>query len=94
MINVYHEGKVISRVRYNNNLDALREGRWSCGELGRHKGIAKLSNGLYVLIKGTEWQGEITTAGVISKSEALQEIINSGNLNLLTEPRFAELGFV
>ena len=63
----------------------------ACGSTGRHKGLTKLKHGQYVLIHGTQWQGERDWAEIISKKEALQEVLRSGNLELLEEKRFCEL---
>lgn len=50
-VNVYDEEEnVIGRVRYNNNLDYWDGSNWTCGGLGKHKGLTKLRDGRYVLI--------------------------------------------
>lgn len=88
MIPVYNgyfggDGDVIARVHYNNNLDRWNGRDWSCGDVGRHKGLTRLKDGRFVLIFGTQWQGEQDYAEIISKEEALQEILKSGNEKLL-----------
>jgi L-cysteine desulfidase len=83
MINVYEDGRIIARVNYNSNLDYWDGHNWTCGGVGYHKGITKLKSGKYVLIYGTQWEGERDYAEVISKEEALQEILRSGNESLL-----------
>lgn len=91
-VSVYdEEGKVVGRVRYNNNLDYWDGRNWTCGSTGRHKGLTKLRDGRYVLIHGTQWQGEKDRAEIISPQEALQEILKSGNDDLLNTEKFAEL---
>jgi hypothetical protein len=65
--------------------------RPACGETGRHKGLTKLRDGRYVLIHGTQWQGERHWAEIISPEQALQEILKSGNVELLEKKKFAEL---
>lgn len=91
-VNVYDSsGNVIGRVRYNSNLDFWDGRNWSCGETGRHKGLTKLKDGRYVLIHGTQWQGEKDWAEVISKEQALQEMLKTQKLELLETKKFREL---
>jgi len=86
-MNVYdEEGQVIGKVRYNTDLDLLGGGR-----TGRHQGIAKLKNGRYVLIHGTERKGERDSAEVVTAEEALQAILKSGHDELLETKKFKEL---
>jgi hypothetical protein len=92
MVNVLDEsGNVIGRVKYNNNLDYWDGRNWINGGPGRHKGITKLKDGRYVIIHGTEWIGEDDFARVVSPEVALQEILKSGNDELLNKKRFSEL---
>ena len=90
-VNVYENGEVIARVRYNQNLDYWNGRNWQNGGMGRHKGITKLKDGRYVIIIGTDWQGERDYAYVVDADEALQEILKSGNTELLETKRFYEL---
>ena len=90
-VNVYEDGDVIARVRYNQDLDFWNGRNWQNGGVGRHKGITKLRDGRYVLIHGTNWQGEKDWAEIISPEQALQEILKSGNTELLETKKFAEL---
>ena len=91
-VNVCDEnGNVIARVENNNNLDFYDGSNWTCGSTGRHKGLTKLKDGRYVLIHGTQWQGEEDCAEIITAEEALQQILRSGNDELLEENRFIEL---
>jgi hypothetical protein len=95
-VNVYEnqydlDGDVIARVRYNQNLDYWDGRNWTNGGVGRHKGLTKLRDGRYVLIHGTNWQGEKDWAEIISPEQALQEILKSGNTELLDTKKFAEL---
>ena len=71
------DGDVIARVRYNQNLDYWDGRNWQNGGVGRHKGITKLRDGRYVLIHGTNWQGEKDWAEIISPEQALQEILKA-----------------
>jgi hypothetical protein len=90
-VNVYEDGDVIARVRYNQDLDFWNGRNWQNGGVGRHKGITKLRDGRYVLIHGTDWQGEKDWAEIISPEQALQEVLKSGNTELLDTKKFAEL---
>lgn len=85
MVNVYDEdGKVIARVKYNNELDFWDGNNWTCGSTGRHLGISRLrKSGKYVLIHGTQWQGEQDSAEIVSDETAYQAIVSSGNTELL-----------
>ena len=90
-VNVYENQDVIARVRYKQNLDYWDGRNWTNGGTGRHKGLTKLRDGRYVLIHGTNWQGEKDWAEIISPEQALQEILKSGNTDLLETKKFAEL---
>lgn len=85
MLPVYDDNEnIIGRVNYNDNLDFWDGRNRTCGSTGRHKGLTRLKkSGLYVLIHGTQWQGERDYAEVISEEEAFQEIMSSGNTELL-----------
>lgn len=90
MINVYDEsGEIIAEVEYNNNLDYWDGSNYTCGSTGLHKGLTRLADGSYVLINGSQWQGSRDTAHIISKEEACQEILHSGNTDLFNN--FPEL---
>lgn len=88
---VYDYDRVIAWVKYNSNLDYWNGRNWTCGGLGLHKGLAKLKDGRYILIHGTDWQGERDWGEIISPRRALEEVIKSGNTDLLEQPRFKEL---
>lgn len=53
--------------------------------------MTKLKDGRYVLIHGTQWQGERDWAEIISPEQAVQEILKSGNVDLLNTKKFKEL---
>ena len=93
-VNVYrdemHED-IIARVRYNADLDHWDGHNNTCGSVGRHLGITKLKTGEYVLIHGTQWQGERDTAEIVSPMDALQAILQSGNVELLETKKFSGL---
>jgi len=83
MVNVFNDrNEVIGQVEYNSNLDFYDGRNYTCGSTGRHKGLAQLEDGRYVLIYGTQWQNERDHAVVITPEEAVQEILKSGNENL------------
>ena len=90
-VNVLQNGDVIARVRYNQNLDYWDGRNWQNGGMGRHKGITKLKDSRYVIIIGTDWQGERDYAYIVDADEALQEILKSQNLDLLETKKFKEL---
>ena len=95
-VNVYAnrydlDGDVIARVRYNSALDYWDGSNWLNGGMGRHKGITKLKDGRYVIIIGSDWQGERDYAYIVDADEALQEILKAQRLELLDTKKFAEL---
>jgi hypothetical protein len=90
-VNVYDGDEVVARVRYNACLDYWDGHNWTSGSTGRHKGLTKLRDGRYVLIHGTQWQGERDWAEIITAEEALQEILKSGNADLLGMKKFKDL---
>lgn len=91
-VNVYDgDDDVIARVRYNTDLDYWDGRNWTNGGTGKHKGITKLKDGRYVLIHGTDWEGEKDWAEVISAEQALQEILKAQKLELLDTKKFKEL---
>lgn len=90
-VNVMNGDTVVARVQYNSCLDFWDGRNWSCGSTGRHKGLTRLRNGDYVLIEGTNWQGEKDFAYIISEKEALNEILKSNNMDLLKMKKFKDL---
>ncbi len=80
---VYDGNEIISRVKYNDALDYWDGRNWTCGSTGHHKGITKLKDGRFVIIYGSNWQGERDYAEVVTEEEALQEILASGDSDLL-----------
>lgn len=83
-VNVYESGKVIARVQYNDNLDYWDGKNWTCGSPGRHLGLTRLrKSGQYVLIHGTDFQGEQDRAEIVTDEEAYQAILTSGNIEIL-----------
>ena len=94
-VNVYageeYRDQIIARVRYNSVLDHWDGSNWTSGGTGMHKGITKLRDGRYVIIIGSQWQGSTDYAYIVSAEEALQEILRSGNEQLLDTKKFSEL---
>ena len=87
-VNVYDKnGDAIGRVEYSTNLDVWDGSNWTAGSTGRHLGITKLKNPAdgkqFVLIYGTQWQGEQDRAELVSDSEARQAVLKSGRNDLL-----------
>lgn len=92
MINVYDDNNIIiGRVNYSTNLDFYDGRNFTCGSVGEHKGLTKLRNGKFVLIRTSNWRDSPDYAEIISDGQALQEILNSGNTKLLEEKRFTKL---
>lgn len=88
MVKVYEyigDTEIIADVEYNNNLDIWNGQNWQSGGTGQHKGLTRLEDGRFVLIHGSDWQGVQDYGVIITESEALNEIIESGNLDLLDE---------
>lgn len=91
-IKVYDDdGKVISRVRYNRDLDLWDGRNFSNGGIGRHKGITKLGDGRYVIIYGNDLIGVEEYGKVVSNEIALQEIMKAQRLDLLNTKKYHSL---
>ena len=91
-VNVINEsGAIVGRVRYNDNLDYWNGSNFTCGATGRHRGLTMLKDGSYVLINGTQWQGEQDRAEIITEDEAVEYVLKSGNTQLLDLPKFKGL---
>ena len=83
--------EIVARVHYNDCLDYWDGHNNTSGSPGRHIGITRLADGQYVLIHGTQWQGEHDTAEIVTENEALQEILRTGNGDMLNKPKWADL---
>lgn len=86
-----NDGDIVSRVRYNQDLDYWDGHNYVNGGTGMHKGITKLKDGRYVIIIGSQWQGSRDYGYIVSPEEALQEILKSGNGQLLDTKKFRAL---
>ncbi|MBT9144132.1 MAG: hypothetical protein DDT29_02548 [Dehalococcoidia bacterium] len=83
-VNVYDDdGNIVARVKYTDNLDRWDGRNWSSGGTGYHKGITQLADGRYVLVHGTQWQGDRDRAVIISAECAVREILKSDDEDLL-----------
>ncbi|MBJ6360893.1 hypothetical protein ACFOQM_06215 [Paenibacillus sp. GCM10012307] len=89
--NEFRDGPIIARVAYNDRLDYWDVRNRGNGGVGSHLGITRLRDGRYVLIHGTQWQGERDWAEVVTDKQALQAILRSGNDEVLELPLFAKL---
>ncbi|KAA9007350.1 hypothetical protein F4V43_02365 [Paenibacillus spiritus] len=89
--NTWRQGPVVARVEYNEYLDGWNGSNWSDGGLGTHLGITQLRDGRYVLIHGTQWDGQRDWAETVSDEEALDAILKSGNDRMLEGTRFRRL---
>jgi len=87
MVNVYDcNDRVVGTVEYNDNLDVWDGSNNYHGSLGRHLGLTRVTidgKKRFVLIHGTQWQGEHNWASIISDDLALQKILRSENKILL-----------
>jgi len=90
-VNVYENGNIVARVKYNQDLDFWDGNNLTSGSTGLHLGITKLRDGRYVLIYGTQWQGNRDQAEVVSDREALDAILRTGHEELLEEKKYAPL---
>ena len=82
---------IVARVQYNDCLDYWDGNNFVNGGVGMHKGLTKLRDGRYVIIIGSQWQGSKDYAYVVSAKEALEEILRSGNEDLLELKKYADL---
>lgn len=91
---VYEDEKIIARVEYNTNLDFWDGRNYTCGQTGRHLGCTKLKSGKYVLIHGTQWQGERDHAEVVTAAELIQAAARTHSIDDLYEkyPELREVG--
>ena len=80
--------EIIGEVEYTDNLDHWDGSNYTSGSTGRHKGLARW-NDKYVLVHGTQWQGERDYGEVITSRQAVQEILQAGKQELFEE--FPEL---
>ena len=91
-VNVYDDdGSVVARVEYNEKLDFWDGRNWTNGSTGHHTGITKLKDGSFVLIHGSQWESERSSAEVVTPETALDAILRSGNTEILEEKKFTEL---
>jgi len=91
MVNVYDEnGELIATVECNTNLDYWTGSNYQNGGTGRHLGLTKLSDGKFVLIHSSDWQGDRDWAEVISPKQAY-ELIMKYDQDMLEWKAFEEL---
>lgn len=93
MTNVYENGEIIATVGYNANLDVWNGSNYQNGGTGRHLGITAIQNEkekYYVLIHGSDWQGDRDWAEIISDHKAFQ-LIMKYSPELLEEEKFKDL---
>lgn len=83
--------KLISRVKYNENLN-YGDGKNIFGNgWGNHRGITKLKDGRFVIIFETDMQGEEPQAYVVSDEEAAREILESWHSEFFERKKFSRL---
>lgn len=94
MVNVYEDGEIIATVKYNQNLDIWDGSNWQNGGTGRHLGITAIQKSEeekhYVLIHGSDWQGDSDYAEIISENDAFQ-VIMKYSPELLEDEKFKDL---
>jgi len=69
--------EVIGMVEYTSNLDYWDGSNNTCGSPGRHLGIGKTKDGRFYLCHGSQWQGERSTAEIVSEDEAKQAVLKN-----------------
>lgn len=91
MVNVYNDdGELIATVKYNHNLDVWNGSNYQNGGTGLHLGLTKLEDGSYVLIHGSDWQGDKDWAEIITAKKAY-ELIMKYDESMLEWKAFQEL---
>ena len=91
MVNVYNANEeLIATVKYNSNLDVWNGSNYQNGGTGRHLGITRLVDGRYVLIYGSDWQGDSDYATIVSDKTAYEKIMKY-DPSLLEEDKFKDL---
>jgi len=78
-IPVYEHGEIVARVEYNDRLDHWDGQNYSSGAVGKHLGFTQLEDGRFVLIHGTQWQGERDTAEIVSPERIVKEALRGDN---------------
>lgn len=91
MVTVYDGERVVARVKYNSRLDHWDGRNYSNGSVGNHLGITRLRDGRFVLIYGTQWQGERDRGQVVTDDEALQAIMSNNPDELDNWPTLQKL---
>lgn len=69
------EGSIIARVEYNSNLDYWDGSNWACGNVGHHLGITRLKSGRFVIIHGSDYQGDRDWGEIVNDADAVQAIV-------------------
>jgi len=86
MINVYDkDNKIVARVKENRNLDYWDGHNMTNGGTGLHKGITKLKDGRFVLIHTSQWIGDKDYGEIITKEQAIEEILRAGKEELIEQ---------
>ena len=69
------EGNITARVEYNSNLNYWDGSNWAYGSIGHHLGITRLKGGRFVLIHGSDYQGDRDWGEIVSNADAVQAIV-------------------
>lgn len=97
-INVYEDGEIIENVSLSRNLDYW-DNEYNCmcnGDFDMHRGVTRLTDGRIVIIfsfSNNNYGGIIIEdyGMVITKEQAIEYIVESGQLHILNQNRFADL---
>jgi len=94
--NDYDNEIIVGKVTYNQDLDYWDGRNYSCGSCGYHNGLARLKRPykdgrLFVLIVGTDYQGEKDWASLKTDKEILNIIVKSNNLEILEKKGYKRL---
>ena len=69
-VTLYDNGEAIGVVAYTDNMDMWNGSNNQCGGTGLHAGIGKLKDGRFYVCNGSQWQGSVDSATVISEEDA------------------------
>jgi hypothetical protein len=85
-------GNVVANVKYNSILDRWDGSSWTSGSTGLHLGITILKKlDSFVLIHGTQWQGEQAYAEIVTDEETLRVILKTNQRERLEDIKYSRL---
>ena len=75
---------IIADVEYDCRFDYLQNGtNHTNGGAGRHLGFGQMDDGRFYLVYGSDWQGELSRAVIVSADRVVREAIRSENISIL-----------